>query len=62
MNEFTIIKLSPVGKPIYNSDEVELRVIGIFFMNIFNYYYILMRRKCSSNNTKRIENYYYLIG
>jgi len=28
MNEFSIIKLSPVGKPIYNNEEVELRVIG----------------------------------
>ena len=42
MNEFTIIKLSPVGKPMMNNDEVELRVIGIILIILIIIYWLFI--------------------
>ena len=41
MEEFILIKLSPVGKPIYNNEEVELRVVGGDIIIIIIYYIII---------------------
>ena len=61
MNEFSVIKLSPVGKPIYSSDEVELRLMGILIIVLNKFIFILMSyfktRKRTSSITKGIENY-----